>query len=450
MSSLVEQYIKNKGNIKANPFYLTRTQTGKRIKFEEFDGEYIPLTTSDYLGIGGNSEIADYAMPLFKQWGFGRDGNTVQNGRTLEHKKLENYLCKMYNPNNNEDDSPKNCCCLLMNCATTANRCVIFGLIQQKPMDKIIFFSDKYNHNSIIRPIIEAERSKLATIVGIEKVVFNHMDYDDLEKKMEQSKKVNQYDMITRYIYGNNKLKMVIITDGTFSMMGSYCNASRLEKIREKYNAILIIDECHSLGTLRSGVLEECNVKWNENIILTGTFCKSVQSSGGYIVCSKSFKLPFLETETSFFTGCPTAFNCGVTLKSIQLIMNEDRVGKLRTLVFFWRQIIFNMFKKLYPEDQKHIIFYSQNLTNPIPIVPIFIPFIKEVKPENSVLYITTLFNKIMEKGIYVVPIIWKAVTPGDELLRSIVSLLLTKDDLIYSCKKLEEIFEDIKKETKI
>ena len=65
--------------------------------------------------------------------------------------------------------------------------------------------------------------------------MYKHLDVANLEEKLS--------------LVGSNKLKM-IITDGVFSMCGTVCPLPELRKVADKYNAILVVDDCHGVGTL--------------------------------------------------------------------------------------------------------------------------------------------------------------------------------------------------------
>lgn len=242
-------------------FYQNAIQTQKDslnfrfLKPLEIEGKYIfqdgrkllNLSSNDYLGISTKKEIfrdflSSYDKPL-----------NVPSARLLcantkSYTKLEELLCEKFSKE----------AALLFNSGYHAN----VGIYSSLAKNGDVVFCDKLNHASIVDGI-RLSKSEL--------IPFKHSDYDDLENKLKKY----------RAKYNN----AIISTEALFSMDGDFCDIKKLIELKEKYNAILVVDEAHSFGVYGSGlgfcaqegVLDKID-------LLMATFGKSVGSYGAFCV----------------------------------------------------------------------------------------------------------------------------------------------------------------------
>jgi glycine C-acetyltransferase len=137
------------------------------------------------------------------------------------------------------------------------------GLFQTVLSEDDVIISDELNHASIIDGI---------RLSKAERMIFKHLDMDDLEKRLQESK--------------DKRLKM-IATDGVFSMDGDIAPVDKICDLAEKYNALVMMDDAHSTGFLGEngrGTHEFRNVGDRIDFI-TSTFGKALGgASGGFTV----------------------------------------------------------------------------------------------------------------------------------------------------------------------
>ena len=206
--------------------------------------KYLNLSSNDYLGISGSEEIrknflknADFLL--------GSTSSRLLTGNDAIYGELENYLAKIY-----EKEAA-----LLFNSGYHANVGIMSGLLSKKD----VVFCDKLNHASIIDGIRLSEAKMYR---------FKHLDYAHLEILLEKHR--------------NDGQNAVIVTESLFSMDGDCADFEKLIELKEKYDAILVVDEAHAFGVYGEEGLGLCE-KYKEKIdIIAGTFGKAAGSAGAF------------------------------------------------------------------------------------------------------------------------------------------------------------------------
>ena len=207
---------------------------------------------NNYLGLANNNQIRQAAMNAIEEWGFGLGSVRFICGTQTIHKELEDSVSVFLN----KDDT------ILYSSCFDANG----GLFETILSDKDAVFSDELNHASIIDGI---------RLCKAQKFRYKNCDMDDLEKKLSQS---------------TARIKL-IATDGVFSMDGTIAPIDKIVNLAEKYNAIIMVDDCHATGFIGKngkGSAEYYNVLDKVDII-TSTFGKALGgASGGFVSASKN------------------------------------------------------------------------------------------------------------------------------------------------------------------
>jgi len=154
-----------------------------------------------------------------------------------------------------------------------------------------------------------------AKLSGAKIVYFKHNDFKDAEKQI----KANKY----------NKLIMVI--EGVYSMDGDIGNLPEARRICDKYGAILMLDEAHSLGAIGErgkGAEEFYGYKYFADIVC-GSFTKSLASVGGYIACSQNLREFYTFYGQGVVFSAPlSAYHAGAADKALEIIENEPQLIK--------------------------------------------------------------------------------------------------------------------------
>ncbi|MBE63483.1 MAG: glycine C-acetyltransferase, partial [Flammeovirgaceae bacterium] len=209
--------------------------------------EVINFCANNYLGLSSHPRVIEAAKASIDSHGFGMSSVRFICGTQDIHKELEKKISEFLGT---EDT-------ILYAAAFDANGGVFEPLLG--PEDAII--SDALNHASIIDGVrlCKAQRYR-----------YNHNDMDDLEAKLKEA--------------SGAKVK-AIVTDGVFSMDGTIAQLDKICDLADKYDAIVMTDECHSTGFMGKtgrGVHEYRNCMDRVDII-TGTLGKALGgASGGF------------------------------------------------------------------------------------------------------------------------------------------------------------------------
>ena len=216
--------------------------------------EVINFCANNYLGLSSHPDVIQAAKDTMDTHGFGMSSVRFICGTQDIHKELEENIADFYHT---EDT-------ILYAAAFDANGGVFEPLLTAE--DAII--SDSLNHASIIDGVrlCKAKRYR-----------YSNSDMSDLEKQLQQANADN-----TRF--------KIIVTDGVFSMDGLVAPLDKICDLADKYDALVMIDECHATGFIGEtgrGTLEEKNVMGRIDII-TGTLGKALGGAmGGYTTGKK-------------------------------------------------------------------------------------------------------------------------------------------------------------------
>lgn len=187
-----------------------------------------------------NPEVISAAVQTITECGVGSGGTRNIGGNSVYHVKLEEELADLHHKES----------ALVCTSGFVANQATLTSLATVFP--DIVFFSDKYNHSSLI----EGMRSTKA-----ERVIFDHNSVEDLENK------------IKKYPIERPKL---IIFESVYSMSGGISPIGDICDIAEKYHAMTFIDEVHAVGLYGprgAGVAEKMGIMHRLDFI-SGTLAK--------------------------------------------------------------------------------------------------------------------------------------------------------------------------------
>ena len=209
--------------------------------------EVINLCANNYLGLSSHPKIIDAAKKYIDERGYGMSSVRFICGTQDIHKELEQKISSFLGT---EDT-------ILYAAAFDANG----GVFEPLFNDEDAIISDELNHASIIDGVrlCKAQRFR-----------YSHNNMDDLESKLKETAHLRN---------------RIIVTDGSFSMDGTIAQLDKIVALAEKYDAAVMIDECHSsgfLGKTGRGTHEHCGVVGKIDII-TGTLGKALGgASGGF------------------------------------------------------------------------------------------------------------------------------------------------------------------------
>ncbi|MEY2596330.1 MAG: hypothetical protein RI965_1602 [Bacteroidota bacterium] len=209
--------------------------------------EVINLCANNYLGLSSHPKIIDAAKKYIDERGYGMSSVRFICGTQDIHKELEQKISAFLGT---EDT-------ILYAAAFDANG----GVFEPLFNDEDAIISDELNHASIIDGVrlCKAQRFR-----------YSHNNMEDLEAKLKETAHLRN---------------RIVVTDGSFSMDGTIAQLDKIVALAEKYDAAVMIDECHSsgfLGKTGRGTHEHCGVVGKIDII-TGTLGKALGgASGGF------------------------------------------------------------------------------------------------------------------------------------------------------------------------
>ncbi|PKA98185.1 2-amino-3-ketobutyrate coenzyme A ligase [Flavobacteriaceae bacterium MAR_2009_75] len=295
MYGKIEEHLKSEINqIKEDGLYkderIIVSPQGAEIKLAD-GSEVINFCANNYLGLSSHPEVIQAAKDTLDTHGFGMSSVRFICGTQDIHKELESKIADFYGT---EDT-------ILYAAAFDANGGVFEPLLTAQ--DAII--SDSLNHASIIDGVrlCKAKRYRYA-----------NSDMKDLEKQLQQAN-------------ADDARFKIIVTDGVFSMDGLVAPLDAICDLADKYDALVMIDECHATGFIGEtgrGTLEEKGVMGRIDII-TGTLGKALGGAmGGYTTARKEIiEILRQRSRPYLFSNSLAPAIVGASIKVFELLQND-------------------------------------------------------------------------------------------------------------------------------
>jgi glycine C-acetyltransferase len=317
---------------------------------------------NNYLGLSNNSELIQAAKEALDSHGFGMSSVRFICGTTDLHKMLEQKIALFFET----DDT------ILYAACFDANGGVFEPLLSEQ--DAVI--SDSLNHASIIDGVRLCKAKRFR---------YNNADMGDLETQLRLA-------LDSRF--------RIIVTDGVFSMDGNVAPVDRIVKLAEKYDALVMVDECHSAGVVGEtgrGVTEKFNIRGEVDLI-TGTLGKAFGGAiGGFTTGRKEIiELLRQRSRPYLFSNSlpPAVVNAGIRMFDMMAETTERQDRLHRNTEYFVTKIREAGF---------------------------------DVKPTQSAICAVMLYDaklsqefaaKLLEEGIYVIGFYYPVVSQGMARIR--------------------------------
>ncbi|AVI50542.1 glycine C-acetyltransferase [Pukyongia salina] len=336
----------------------------------------INFCANNYLGLSSNKEVIQAAKDTMDTHGFGMSSVRFICGTQDIHKTLEKKIADYYGT---EDT-------ILYAAAFDANGGVFEPLLG--PDDAII--SDSLNHASIIDGVRLCKAARYR---------YQNSDMDDLEKQLIAANE-------------NNARFKIIVTDGVFSMDGLLAPLDKICDLAEKYDALVMIDECHAAGFIGEtgrGTLEEKGVMGRIDII-TGTLGKALGGAmGGYTTAKKEIiEMLRQRSRPYLFSNSLAPAIVGASIKVFEMLDTDTRLrDKLQENTAY--------FKKGMQKAGFDII------DGDSAIVPVMLYDAKLSQ---------TMADMLLEEGIYVIGFFYPVVPKGKARIRVQLSAAHEKEHL--------------------
>jgi 7-keto-8-aminopelargonate synthetase and related enzymes len=368
---------------------------------------YYIFNSNDYLSLRFHPRLKQKEKEASEKYGTGPGAVRFISGTFKIHKDLEKELAKFHQKEE----------AMIFSSAFAANQGVIFPLIVGQTRntivsDKVLVVSDELNHRSIIDAI------RLAKLPKEQKAIFKHFDTDNLESIVKNA--IGNFD------------RVLIITDGVFSMLGEVQKLKEIADIKKRYdekfkNGILIVvDDAHGVGVLGkmgrgSEEEEKCEVD-----VLIGTFGKAFGTDGGYVV-SKKIIIDYLRESaaTYIYSNNLTPGTAGASLEAIKILQEKEGFQIRKKLIDN-----INYFKKL-AENEK--IPMAANSFHPIQ--PVLIGDPKKTKK---------IVKKLFADGFLTTAISYPVVPQGRDEIRIQINANHNKKVIDLLIKSLKEVMKKI------
>ena len=344
--------------------------------------ELISFASYNYLGLSGHPDVNQAAVNAVEQYGTSVSASRLVSGEKPIHAQLEKKIAKW----TGVDKS------ILMVGGHATNETTIGHLVGEG--DLIVH--DSLAHNSIVQG---------ALLSGARRRPFPHNDSATLDRILAESR--------SRY------RRVLIVIEGVYSMDGDYADLPKFVEVKKKHNAMLMVDEAHSLGTMGKtgrGMAEHFEIDAREVDIWMGTLSKSAASCGGYIAGSNEL-IEFLRYTAPgfvFSVGMPPA-QVAAALAAIETLEAEpERVDRLR-------------------HNSKLFLSLCQAAgldtgdSDGTPVVPVIIG--------NSMVSLR-LSNRLKADGINVQPILYPAVDESAARMRFFITSEHNEDQIRFAVER--------------
>lgn len=365
------------------------TPQGAVIKTD--DGkEVINFCANNYLGLSSHPRVIEAAKQGIDEYGYGMSSVRFICGTQTIHKTLEERISRFLGM---EDT-------ILYAAAFDANGGVFEPLFG--PEDAII--SDALNHASIIDGVrlCKAMRYRYA-----------HDDMDDLEAKLMEAAKAGAEQKI-------------IVTDGVFSMDGTIAQLDKICDLADKYEAVVMSDECHSTGFMGKegrGVHEYRNVMGRVDII-TGTLGKALGGASGGFTSGRKEIIDLLRQRSRpyLFSNTLAPSITGASIIVIDLLEKTTELrDKLMANTAYFREKMTDVGFDIIPGSH--------------PITPIML--------YDAVLS-QRFAEKLLQKGIYVIGFYFPVVPKGQARIRVQISAAHEQEHLDKAIRAFTEVGREL------
>ncbi|HEU0000721.1 MAG TPA: glycine C-acetyltransferase [Ktedonobacteraceae bacterium] len=386
----LQAYLKNEldGLRAKGVFHLPRVLETEQKATVVIDGhEVITLSSNNYLGLTVHPRLREAAIKAIEQYGVGSGSVRTIAGTMTLHNVLEEKLAHFKHTEAS----------LTIQSGYATNLGVISAVMQDGDM----IISDELNHASIIDGIRLSKSPRK---------VFPHKDMAGLRRVLEESKGAN---------------KVMVVTDGVFSMDGDIAPLPEIVALAEEYGAFVMVDDAHSSGVLgKNGRGSVSHFGLDGRVALQiGTLSKGIGALGGYVACSQDMRDFLLQRARPVLFSTSHPPSVVATCIAALDILEEDNslVERLwENTAFFKRgleQLGFNTGK------------------SETPITPVIVG-------EGALAM--KLSQRLFEDGVFAQGIVYPTVPADKCRVRTIVTAIHTREELAKALDAFERVGKEL------
>ncbi|MEM5663340.1 glycine C-acetyltransferase [Bacillus toyonensis] len=351
--------------------------------------EYINLSSNNYLGLATDNCLQEAAIGAIHKYGVGAGAVRTINGTLDLHIKLEETIAKFKHTE----------AAIAYQSGFNCNMAAISAVMDKN--DAIL--SDELNHASII----DGSRLSRAKII-----VYKHSNMEDLRQKAIAAKESGLYN------------KLMVITDGVFSMDGDIAKLPEIVEIAEELDLMTYVDDAHGSGVLGKGAGTVKHFGLSDRVdFQIGTLSKAIGVIGGY-VAGKQNLIDWLKVRSRpfLFSTALTPADAAACMRSIEILMEStelhDRLWENgRYLKQGLKELGFNI---------------GESET---PITPCII---------GDEILTQEFSRRLNEEGVYAKSIVFPTVAKGTGRVRNMPTAAHTKEMLDEAILKYEKVGKEM------
>ncbi len=349
--------------------------------------EVIMLASNNYLDLANDPRLREAATQAIERFGAGTGSDWSIAGYMEVQEELHEAIAEFKDTE--------------AGLSYQTGFAVNAGLIPQLLEEGDVYISDQLNHGSII----DGMRLSRA-----DTVVYDHSDMGDLEDRLREVH--DEYN------------RMLIVTDGVFSMDGDIARLDEIHTLAEEYGAMMYVDDAHGEGVLGGGHGSPAEFGLEDDIdFQMGTFSKALGSFGGMLAGDQHVIDFAYNTSRTWLlsAGYPPAIAAANT-KALEIVENEaDRVERLWEL------------REYFKRELESLGFDTGR--SETPIIPVMVGDSKKAQ---------ALAARLFEEGIFALAIVYPMVPRGEARIRNQVNAGLTKEDLDEALRAYESAGSDL------
>ncbi len=357
------------------------------------DGKKVLMFCSNnYLGLSNHPKLKEAAIAAVKTHGAGSGSVRPIAGNMDLHVELERRLARF-------KDAEAS---LVYQTGFAANA----GLIPQLAGKGDLIISDELNHGSIIDGV---------RLSHAERGVYKHADADDLGRVLDGAEKASPAPR-----------RILIITDGVFSMDGDIAPLDKVAKMAAEHGAMVYVDDAHGEGVLGEGgrgIVSHFKLPRDKVQVEMGTFSKAFGVVGGHVSGSKDLvNFAYNKSRTWLLSGSHPPAVAAACIAAVDVLEHEPQHVKR-----LWDNT--RRFKKAM-KDLGFDIGKSET-----PITPVMVGESGKAK---------RLSSRLFELGVFALPIVYPMVAQGKARIRTIMNAALTNEDIDFAVNAFEKAGKEL------
>ena len=351
------------------------------------DGKKVLMFCSNnYLGLSNHPKLKAAALEAIKTHGVGSGSVRPIAGNMDLHVELERRLAKFKGAEAS----------LVYQTGFAANS----GLIPQLAGKGDLVVSDELNHGSIIDGV---------RLSQAERKVYRHGDPDDLSRVLDEAERSSPPFR-----------RILIITDGVFSMDGDIAPLDRVAALGSEHGAMVYVDDAHGEGVLGEGgrgIVSHFRLPRDRVQVEMGTFSKAFGVVGGHVSGSQDLiNFAYNKSRTWLLSGSHPPAVVAACTAAVDVLENEpEHVRKLWDNTRYFKRAMVDLGFDIGKSET--------------PITPVMVGESAKAKKLSS---------RLFEIGVFALPIVYPMVAQGKARIRTIMNAALTAEDLDFAVSAFE------------